>query len=103
MSEPNDDLKNILGEELFDELNSLDPHDGFPEIDEAKLIEISLKGYQATIEFGGEQALDLVAALFHAADEKCEECKDHITRFSGSVIGSMWMAILASEGLIESE
>lgn len=103
MSEQNDDLKDILGEELFNELNSLDPHENFPEIDEAKLMEIASKGYQAVIEFGGEQALDLIAALFHAADEKCEDCKDHITRFSGSIIGSMWVAILAAEGIIEND
>lgn len=96
-----DDLKNILGEEIFNELDSLDRHEmDFEFVDENVLNEIASKEYMAAIPFRGEEALDLVAALFHAAEEGCKECESYITKFSGQVIGGMWIEILKVEGLL---
>lgn len=96
-----DDLKNILGEELFNELDQLDIDiPDFTPLDENKLIEIASTEYMMGMAFKGEQALDLVAALYHAAEENCKDCEGYITKFSGHIIGEMWIEILKTENLL---
>lgn len=97
-----DDLKNILGEELFNELDSLDRHQlDIGPVDENKLMEIAAKEYLVAIPFKGDLALDLVAALFHAAEDNCKDCEGYITKFSGQIIGEMWVEILKAEELLD--
>jgi len=99
-----DDLRDILGEELFNELDSLDRHGlDIGPVDENKLMEIATKEYMVAMPFKGEQALDLVAALFHAAENGCKDCEGYITKFSGQIIGAMWLEILKTEDLLEEE
>jgi len=96
-----DDLRNILGEELFNELDSLDDFEiDLKPVNEKKLEHISQSEYKMSVVFKGEQALDLVSALFHAAEEGCKECESFLAQFSGQVISSMWIEIIRSEELM---
>lgn len=105
MSDHEDDLRRVLGEELFNELDALEIPDylDFKPFDEKRLMEIASTEYQITIAFPGEQALDLVAALVHAAETGCKECEALLIKFAGQAIGTMWVGILQSENLLDEE
>jgi len=96
-----DDLKAILGEELFNELDSFNPPEmNLEMVPEEILKNIVNKEYLLSTVFSGELATDMIAALFHAAEENCKDCEAELVKFAGAVIGTMWVQILKDEHLV---
>ncbi len=91
----NDDLRNILGDELFDELSELSKNlpendlNRFDVLSEEQLDEIANTIFMVQAPMSGTFALQLIASLIHAHETGCETCWAEINMFTISFIGSI--------------
>ena len=91
----NDDLRNILGDELFDELSELSKNipendlNRFDILSEEQLDEIANTIFMVQAPMSGSFALQLIASLIHAHEADCETCWAEINMFTISFIGSI--------------
>lgn len=97
MSDP-DELKNILGEELFEELSrhTALQFGNFTEEQFALIIDYD---YRIVMPVSGEYAVGLIGALFHSSDYDCVECQEMIDNFAGHLIASIWNTIIDVHGI----
>jgi hypothetical protein len=96
-----DELENILGPELFSELNTMGDefvNDPFLDIDENVLEEIASTVYELVIPFQGDLGIELVTALHHMNTTDCGDCYVFLNQFLIALLGHMWTQILASVG-----
>lgn len=101
----NDELRNILGDELFAELTELgeeinaDMEVGVFKSLTSEQIEL-LKEQILWVEMPlpGDLALGMVSALIHATRTGCARCEDELATFTSEVIAHIWFALLASIG-----
>lgn len=104
-----DNLRDILGDELFDELQQLSPEDvelemnllGEIELPQELLDIIADTEYRITIPIQGSTLLDAVSALMHAAEEDCQNCLKFATELSIRIIAQLWISVMQTEGIIK--
>jgi hypothetical protein len=91
----NDDLRNVLGDELFDELSELSKNisendlNRFDILSEDQLEELANTVFMVEVPMSGSFALQLIASLIHAHESDCETCWAEINMFTISLIGSI--------------
>lgn len=94
-----DELENILGPELFNELNVMGDDfvdDPFFEIDEDAIEQIANTIYEIVIPFQGDLGIELVTALHHVNTSDCGECYTFLNQFLIALLGHMWTQMLAA-------
>jgi len=95
MTDPDDEMREILGDEVFEELNSIE----VPEIPEnlrelleeharMELEDIEIEEY-LTIPIPVEYASFIVQSAIHASLEDCDKCEKEIGVFMGLVINTL--------------
>jgi len=100
----NDELRDILGEELFNELSSLSDEFEDPELSSIislvekitgkHIEEIENSIFSMQIPISGVFALELFSSLVHAYDTGCEICAAKVNLFAVSMIGTMIITII---------
>lgn len=96
----NDELRNILGDELFDELSEMSKNISENSIydaevlSEAEIAKIVDTVYMVQVPMGGTFALELMAALLHAHETDCESCWAEMNLFTISFIATMITTML---------
>ena len=103
-----EELKQILGDDVFDELETRGHSQisDFTEmlqsgiVDDKLLKKVSETEYEVPLVFNGPTVLDTVAALFHAAENQCQDCERMLMEFAVRVIAKIWVATLKAEGVL---
>ena len=98
MSEP-DELKDVLGEELFEELSRHTATKQFADLTDEQFDQIVDYDYHIVMPISGEYAVGLIGALFHSTDYGCGECQEMIDNFTGHLIASIWTTIADVHGI----
>ena len=98
MSNP-DDLKNVLGKELYEELSRHTATKHFADLTEEQFDLILDFDYHIVMPVSGEYAVGLIGALFHSTDYDCDDCTEMIDNFTGNLIASIWNTIIEVHGI----
>lgn len=91
----NDELRNILGPELFDELSELSKDlpatdfDRFDVLSEDQIEEIANTTFMVQTPMSGSFILQMIASLMHAHETDCETCWAELNMFTINFVGTM--------------
>lgn len=102
----NDELRNILGDRMFEELSTLgdefEEHrlDGIP-VDAMDVI--ADMRLNATVSMSGTEALTLVAAFVHLLETGCDGCRTHVEDFTMSFITTLWEMVQQTFDHLEND
>lgn len=96
---PDDELKDVLGEELYEELSRHTATQQFGDLTEEQFAAILEYDYHIVIPISGSYAVGLIGALFHSTDYDCTECEDMIGNFTDHLIVSIWNTIADVHGI----
>lgn len=94
-----DELKNVLGAELYEELSRHTATQQFGDLTEEQFAQIIDYDYHIVVPISGEYAVSLIGALFHSTDYDCPDCEDVIGNFTDHLIVSIWNTIADVHGL----
>lgn len=95
-----DELRSILGEELFKELSALSEKisdDDLQKVDvltDEQVDRIANTVFMVQVPIGGTYALELMSALVHAHETDCDNCWTEMNWFTISFIASLMTTIL---------
>ena len=98
MSDP-DELKDVLGDELYEELSRHTATKHFADLTEEQFDLILDYDYHIVMPISGEYAVGLIGALFHSTDYDCDDCILMIDNFTGHLIASIWNTIIDVHGI----
>lgn len=98
MSE-SDELKNVLGEELYEELSRHTATKQFGDLTDEQFDQIIDYDYHIVMPISGTYAVGLIGALFHSSDYECDDCEQMIENFTGHLIASIWNTIVDVHGI----
>jgi len=96
----NDELRDILGNELFEELSDLSKNISENDIEnvdvltEEQVEKIANTVFMVQVPMAGTFALELLASLIHAHETGCETCWAEMNWFTISFIGSLVTTML---------
>lgn len=94
-----DELKNVLGAELYEELSRHTATQQFGDLTEEQFATIIEYDYHIVVPMSGSYAVGLIGALFHSTDQDCTDCEDMIGNFTDHLIVSIWNTIADVHGL----
>lgn len=100
-----DELRDILGEQLFTELSQLTGCaglEGMSDGTEALLKRMGGQLFHVVLPLPGNAIVMLASRLAHAA-EGCEECADRLARFTGLVVMASWNAMVEADRMLSDE
>ncbi len=94
-----DELKNVLGKELYEELSRHTATKQFGDLTDEQFDQVIDYDYHIVMPVSGEYAIGLIGALFHSTDHECDDCQEMIDDFTASLIASIWNTIIDVHGI----